>query len=170
MLRPDPGVEFLQPVGDELDVGLDRILDNQALPRCRERARLDHCARRICPRISPPGFCCVCTLAYHLPAVRSAFCWSFNVAVPWIGLAAFANGTTTPALAPASAGPWKWAAVAGPDRPVYSTVYSSVFPFNVAVAFPVPLLCLAGTSWAPLICPWNLTVWADAGSANAHSS
>ena len=39
-------------------------------------------------------------------------------AVAWmIGLAAFGNGNTTPAFAPADAGPWKCAMVAGPLRP-----------------------------------------------------
>ncbi len=36
----------------------------------------------ICPRSSPPGLAAVWTLAYHLPASRSAIWLSVNVAVP----------------------------------------------------------------------------------------
>src|SRR6185312_3087 len=71
----------------------------------------------IWPRISPPGCSLVWTLAYHLPAMRSDSCWSVSVAVPLCGLVGLVpHGTTTPALAPGAAGPWKCAAVAGPLR------------------------------------------------------
>jgi len=56
-------------------------------------------------------------LAYHLPAVRSAICAGVSVAWPSAGFIASGIGTTTPALAPGNAGPWKWAADAGPVSP-----------------------------------------------------
>jgi len=70
------------------------------------------------PRISPPGLAAVCMLTYHLPACRSAACASVKVASPLIGDLVTVIGSPTPALAPASAGPWKWAATASPVRPL----------------------------------------------------
>src|SRR5215469_1435274 len=67
------------------------------------------------PRISPGLLAAVCMLTYHFPASRSEICASVRVAEPLIGLVRLPlNGTSTPALAPEAAGPWMWAAVAGP--------------------------------------------------------
>ena len=76
-------------------------------------------AGRTWPRTSPVGFCAVCTLKYHWPAIRSVTCCSVSVADPLIGVASafLLIGTWTPAFCPTGAGPWKCAAVAGPDNP-----------------------------------------------------
>src|SRR5271167_1996095 len=71
-----------------------------------------------CPRTSPPGFACVCTLMYHSPALNCCACSGVSVASPFIGLSAglpfsVSQMTGGPFL-PAAAGPWKWAMVAGP--------------------------------------------------------
>src|SRR4051794_40156769 len=100
----------------------------------------------IWPRISPPGLAAVWTLAYHLPAIRSAAWAGVSVAWPSIGLAADAKGRTTAAFAPALAGPWKWAAVAGPLRPSYVILYLStlVSLLSQASARPLPRVMLGG--------------------------
>src|SRR5450432_1413733 len=103
------------------------------------------------PRNSPPGFAAVCRLTYHRPAFRSATCAGVSVAVPVIGLEIGpGNGTTTPALLPAAAGPWKWPAVTGPVVPEYVTVHFRVVPSRSTLAVPVPALALGGTSFAPV--------------------
>src|ERR1700675_4810945 len=69
------------------------------------------------PRISPPLLAAVWMLKYHLPAIRSEAWASVSVASPSNGLFAVVSektGICTAALLPGSAGPWKWAAVAGP--------------------------------------------------------
>src|ERR1700680_1244665 len=69
------------------------------------------------PRSSPPGLPAVWTLTYQRPARRSAAWASVSVAAPVNGLALGVIGIATPPFLPASAGPWKWAAVAGPLSP-----------------------------------------------------
>src|SRR3984893_1503494 len=91
-----------------------KVIDSRAgaLTRCGYDARTSW------PRISPPLFASVWILTYHFPASSCAICASVNVAEPLIGLARLpVNGTTTPAFAPGSAGPWICAAVAEPLRP-----------------------------------------------------
>src|SRR5437868_394383 len=72
------------------------------------------------PRISPPGLALVWTLTYHLPARRSAIWSSVSTLEPVAGLGTLPMpiGTTTGALAPGVAGPWKCAAVASPVSPL----------------------------------------------------
>src|SRR5215471_9528011 len=82
------------------------------------RLNADYDALTSCPRISPGLLASVWILTYHFPASSCAICASVNVAEPLIGLARLPlNGTTIPALAPGSAGPWICAAVTGPLRP-----------------------------------------------------
>src|SRR5207302_10906555 len=58
------------------------------------------------PRISPPRWSAVWTLAYHFPAMRSAACASVRVAEPFAGLVGLLPiRTATPAFLPGSAGP-----------------------------------------------------------------
>src|SRR5450432_3146012 len=103
------------------------------------------------PRNSPPGFAAVCRLTYHRPAFRSATCAGVSVAVPVIGLEIGpGKGTTTPALAPGMAGPWKWPAVTGPLVPEYVTVHLRTVPSRSTLAVPLPVLAFGGTSFAPL--------------------
>ena len=53
-----------------------------------------------------------------LPGFEIGMCASDGVAEPFIGLTRSPlNGTRTPAFAPGAAGPWIWAAVAGPPSP-----------------------------------------------------
>src|SRR5664279_4665689 len=70
------------------------------------------------PRISPPLLAAVWTLTYMSPSIRALAWASLSVAEPSklgpLGLI----GTMTPAFLPSAAGPWKWAAVAGPVRPL----------------------------------------------------
>src|SRR5271169_4860135 len=65
-------------------------------------------------------------LTYQLPAIRSEACMSVSVAEPCKGLVAGVIGTATPAFFPGSAGPWKWAAVAGPVRPGIAAIPSQL--------------------------------------------
>ena len=59
-----------------------------------------------CPRTSPPACAAVCRFTYHLPASRSAACAALIVAEPLKGLSSgAANGCTTGAFFPTSAGP-----------------------------------------------------------------
>src|SRR3954470_4180651 len=98
----------------------------------------------------------------------SAIWASVTASLPSIGLfmpaLALPMLTITPALAPASAGPWMWAATASPDRPSKVTfqliILVAVSMVNSAV--PLPLLSLAGTSWAEVRLALNLTIsaWA----------
>src|ERR1700733_6515400 len=91
------------------------------------------------------------------PAARSEAWASESVAVPLNGLSSvlpFSEiQTATPAFLPGSAGPWKWAAVAGPERPEKLPVQlnSLVAGSKVAVTVPVPADWLGGTSVAPLM-------------------
>src|SRR5437868_10360809 len=81
--------------------------------------------------------------------MRSAACASVSVALPSTGLAvALGIATATPAFLPASAGPWKCAAVAGPDRPLYVSFQLNFFDAASysRSAVPLPALVFGGTS------------------------
>src|SRR5262245_59191526 len=70
------------------------------------------------PRISPGLNLAVWTLKYSRPPTRSAACASVRTAEPCIGLARpLVMGIRTAALWAVSEGPWKCAAVTGPDMP-----------------------------------------------------
>ena len=70
------------------------------------------------PRISPPLLAAVWTLKYQLAGgeVGGLGIGQRRLALDRAGERRRSAGTTTPAFALASAGPWKWAAVAGPLR------------------------------------------------------
>ena len=90
-------------------------------------------------------------MAYSLPAIRSETCAAVSVAWPVLPLMALLNGTATPALEPGMAGPCRWAAVAGPDRPLWVSVQLStlVLVSNLAANVPDPLVVTGGTPDAP---------------------
>jgi hypothetical protein len=109
-----------------------------------------------CPRISPPGLACVCTLTYHSPAVNCCACSGVSVALPLIGLGTGApfslNQITGGAFLPSDAGPWKCAIVAGPESPLEVTLHISIRVAwsKVRSAVPVAVVCTGGTCGAPV--------------------
>src|SRR5215204_2444044 len=110
---------------------------------------------------------------YMRPAIRSAAWASVSVADPLAGLVGLLPiGMTTPAFLPASAGAWKWAAVASPVSPEKVTVQFRVFVAvsKVTSAVPVPLLSLAGTSCCAFRLTLNVTVSANAPEPNRLAS
>src|SRR5271165_2081430 len=69
-----------------------------------------------------------------------------------------------------SAGPWKWAIVAGPVRPEYSPFHVNFLlaVSYVAVNVPVPLLLFGGTSLLPLSSALKEIISASAGCVIAR--
>src|SRR5262249_10822131 len=93
------------------------IVQGRQATLAHDRRRYAHIPLTSWPRISPPGGAAVWTLTYQRPASRSAACASVRLAEFSNGLVLGVIGTATPAFLPGSAGPWKWAIVAGPDSP-----------------------------------------------------
>src|SRR5215510_16176069 len=103
---------------------------------------------------------------YHFPAIKSSACASVSVAEPSkLPLSAPAIGTTTAPFFPDSA-EWKWAAVAGPDKPVTLPFHASCLlaVSKVAVTEPLPWLSTGGTSFEDLSSAFRLTMAAKAGA------
>lgn len=85
------------------------------------------------------------------PSSNIDACSGVNTADPSIGEfrpEIFARLICTPALAPAAAGPWKCAAIAGPESPenCIDQVSWLLDESNVIVADPVALLSTGGTT------------------------
>jgi hypothetical protein len=109
---------------------------------------------KTCPRSSPLGDTCECTLMYTLPALRSSINAVSIVAVPTVGGdAVWASGAIVSMagpLAPTEAGPWRWIAVG--DVLVWyrcSVSLSATSSMEMAIR-PLAAEATVGTSWSPL--------------------
>src|SRR5262249_61313943 len=89
--------------------------------------------------------------------MRAAACASVRLAEFSNGLVLGVIGTATPAFLPGSAGPWKWAIVAGPLSPGKMPLQGSFFlpGSEAAGTLPGPFLSFGGTASPALTSAFN---------------